>query len=67
VQSVVVDDQDNFWLLDPAAPKLQETVKDGPKLVKVDLATNKVTADDSVWRRCCAGEKLSQRRSRRHR
>jgi sugar lactone lactonase YvrE len=42
VQSVVVDDQDNLWILDPAAPKMQEMVKGGPKLVKVDLATNKV-------------------------
>src|SRR5947209_8451895 len=43
VQSDVVDDQDNLWILDPAAPKMQEIVKGGPKLVKVDLATNKVT------------------------
>src|SRR6266566_6485352 len=43
VQSVVVDDEDNLWILDPAAPKMQEIVKGGPKLVKVDLATNKVT------------------------
>src|SRR5207244_10312117 len=42
VQSVVVDDQDNLWILDPAAPKMQEIVKGGPKLVKVDLATNQV-------------------------
>src|SRR3954451_6136324 len=42
VQSVVVDDQDNLWVLDPAAPKMQEIVKGGPKLVKIDLATNKV-------------------------
>ena len=27
VQSVVVDDQDNLWILDPAAPKMQEIVK----------------------------------------
>src|SRR6266536_2771305 len=27
VQSVVVDDQDNLWSLDPAAPKMQEIVK----------------------------------------
>jgi len=40
VQSVVVDDQDNLWVLDPAAPKMQEIVKGGPKLVKIDLATN---------------------------
>ena len=42
VQSVVVDDQDNLWILDPAAPKMQEIVKGGPKLVKVDLATNQI-------------------------
>ncbi len=41
-QSVVVDDQDNLWVLDPAAPKMQEIVKAGPKLVKIDLATNQV-------------------------
>src|SRR5437773_8104285 len=29
VQSVVVDDQDNLWVLDPAAPKMQEVVKGG--------------------------------------
>src|SRR3954451_22524074 len=42
VQSVVVDDQDNLWIIDPAAPKMQEIVKGGPKLVKVDLKTNQV-------------------------
>ncbi len=42
VQSVVVDDQDNLWVLDPASPKMQGTVKDGPKLIKIDLATNQV-------------------------
>lgn len=42
VQSVIVDDQDNSWVLDPAAPKMQEIVKGGPKLVKIDLATNQV-------------------------
>jgi sugar lactone lactonase YvrE len=42
VQSVVVDDQDNLWILDPAAPKMQEVFKGGPKLVKVDLVTNKM-------------------------
>src|SRR5438270_8145524 len=42
VQSVVVDDHDNLWVLDPAAPKMQEVVKGGPKLTKVDLVTNKV-------------------------
>ena len=42
VQSVIVDDQDNLWVLDAAAPKMQEIVKGGPKLVKIDLATNQV-------------------------
>ncbi len=42
VQSVVVDDQDNLWILDPASPKMQGIVKGGPKLVKVDLRTNQV-------------------------
>jgi sugar lactone lactonase YvrE len=42
VQSVVVDDQDNLWILDPASPKMQGIVNGGPKLVKVDLATNQV-------------------------
>ena len=42
VQSVIVDDHDNLWILDPASLKMQEIVKGGPKLVKVDLATNQV-------------------------
>src|SRR4051812_45031963 len=42
VQSVVVDDQDNLWVVDPAAPKMKEIVKGGPKLVKIDLRTNAV-------------------------
>jgi sugar lactone lactonase YvrE len=43
VQSVVVDDQENLWVLDPAAPKMHEIVKGGPKLVKIDLRANQVT------------------------
>ncbi|MGI8890806.1 MAG: SMP-30/gluconolactonase/LRE family protein [Chthoniobacterales bacterium] len=42
VQSVYVDESDSLWILDPAAPKMKETVKGGPKLVKVDLVKNKV-------------------------
>ncbi len=33
--------EDNLWILDPAAPKMQEIVKGGPNL-KVDLKTNQV-------------------------
>lgn len=43
VQSVVVDDQDNLWVLDPAAPLLASPVPNGPKLVEIDLSTNKVS------------------------
>jgi sugar lactone lactonase YvrE len=42
VQSVVVDDQDNLWVLDPAAPKMQQIVNGGPKLVKIDVRANQV-------------------------
>ena len=42
VQSVVVDDHDALWVLDPASPKTEAVLPGGPKLVKIDLATNKV-------------------------
>jgi sugar lactone lactonase YvrE len=40
VQSVVVDDQDRLWVLDPASPKFVGVVPGGAKLVQFDLATN---------------------------
>ena len=42
VQSVVVDDQDHLWVLDPASPKQDGVIPGGAKLVEIDLATNKV-------------------------
>jgi sugar lactone lactonase YvrE len=42
VQSVVVDDDDNLWILDPASPKMEGVLPGGAKLVKVDLKSNKV-------------------------
>jgi sugar lactone lactonase YvrE len=42
VQSVVADGAGSLWVLDPAAPGLAGPVKDGPKLVRIDLKTNKV-------------------------
>ena len=42
VQSVTCDPQGNLWVLDPAAPGLAFEVPGGPKLVRIDLATNKV-------------------------
>jgi len=41
VQSVVANGG-SLWVLDPAAPALEQIVKGGPKLVQIDLATNKV-------------------------
>lgn len=42
VQSVVVDDTDALWLLDTGNPGMTGTQAGAPKLVKVDLSTNKV-------------------------
>ena len=42
VQSVTCDTQGNLWVLDPAAPGLAFEVTGGPKLVRIDLATNRV-------------------------
>jgi sugar lactone lactonase YvrE len=43
VQSVVADMRGSLWVLDPAAPAQAQMVAKGPKLVKIDLATDKVT------------------------
>ena len=43
VQSVVADGHGSLWVLDPAAPATDKEVPNGPKLVQIDLATNKVT------------------------
>jgi sugar lactone lactonase YvrE len=42
VQSVVADAQGNLWVVDPAAPATAPVVEGGPKLVRIDLKTNKV-------------------------
>ncbi len=42
VQSVVVDPADRLWILDTGSPMFQPTKYGGPKLVCVDLKTNKV-------------------------
>jgi sugar lactone lactonase YvrE len=42
VQSVVADGLGSLWVLDPAAPAMSGPVKGGPKLVRIDLKTNKV-------------------------
>lgn len=42
VQSVVVDPSDRLWILDTGSPRFQPTKYGGPKLVCVDLSTNRV-------------------------
>ncbi len=42
VQSVVADGHGHLWVLDPAAPAQDKVVPNGPKLVEITLATNKV-------------------------
>ena len=42
VQSVVADGRGSLWVLDPAAPAQSHVVDGGPKLVQIDLASNRV-------------------------
>lgn len=42
VQSVVVDRDGDLWILDPANPRFKGVVPGGPKLLKVDLASNRI-------------------------
>ncbi|MFP5076222.1 SMP-30/gluconolactonase/LRE family protein [Rhizobium sp. YIM 134829] len=42
VQSVVADGRGSLWIVDPAAPNSEKVIKDGPKLVQIDLKTNAV-------------------------
>lgn len=43
VQSVVVDPRDRLWILDTGSPMFRPTEYGGPKLVCVDLSTDRVT------------------------
>jgi sugar lactone lactonase YvrE len=42
VQSVVADRNGSLWVVDPAAPNAEKTVKGGPKVVEIDLTSNNV-------------------------
>jgi sugar lactone lactonase YvrE len=42
VQSVVVDDEDALWILDPASPNFEGVIEGSAKLLKVNLTTNEV-------------------------
>lgn len=41
VQNVVADGRGSLWVLDPAAPAQDKVVPGGPKLVQIDLATDR--------------------------
>lgn len=41
VQSVVIDPRDRLWVLDTGSIKFQPVIPGGPKLVGIDLATNR--------------------------
>jgi sugar lactone lactonase YvrE len=42
VQSVVADGRGSVWVVDPAAPAVDGLVPGGPKLIRIDLATDRV-------------------------
>ena len=42
MQSVVIDPLDRLWILDTGSPMFQATNYGGPKVVCLDLATDKV-------------------------
>lgn len=52
VQAVFVDKNNALWIVDSGAPKFQGPVENAPKLLKIDLKTNKVDQffrfDDTV-------------------
>ena len=52
VQSVVAGPDGSLWVVDPAAPGNSFNLKNGPKLVRIDLKTNKaaetIVFDDQV-------------------
>jgi sugar lactone lactonase YvrE len=43
VQSIVPDGRGNLWVLDPGAPGNEKMLPGAPKLVKIDLARDRVT------------------------
>jgi len=52
VQSVIVDDENFLWVLDPASPQMRGVVPGGAKLLKFNLATRqlvqRITFDETV-------------------
>jgi sugar lactone lactonase YvrE len=42
VQAVYIDDNNNLWIVDPAAPKMEQVYQNSHKLVKFNVSTNAV-------------------------
>jgi sugar lactone lactonase YvrE len=42
VQAVYTDDDNNLWVVDPAAPKMEAVYQNSHKLVRINLATNTI-------------------------
>jgi sugar lactone lactonase YvrE len=42
VQAVYIDDQNFMWVVDPAAPFMEQVYEDSHKVVKINLATNSI-------------------------
>jgi hypothetical protein len=40
--AVTIDDQDNLWVVDPASPQLAGVIKNGQKLVRINLHKDSV-------------------------
>lgn len=53
VQSVVIDNMNQLWVLDPANPQFKGVVEGGPKLFQIDMQTNEIirtyTFSDSIY------------------
>src|SRR5437868_6017024 len=48
VQSVVTDDNDNLWVVDPAAPMMKTVYNGSQKLVRINLADNSIAQSYSL-------------------
>jgi len=48
VQSLYIDSADFLWVLDAANPRFEGVVPDGPKLVRIDLHTNRAVQVISI-------------------
>ena len=62
VQAETADGHGSLWVIDPAAPNTEAVVAGGPKLVKIDLATNSVTRTFTFRHGCRSAGQLPQRR-----